>query len=83
MSFLSFKPNAAVVPAKAGTLGTAFSQWILTNYGANYRAEIQQQKTRAQAQRFKAEIDASSPEYPSHFPMVGILGGGFAPLEEK
>lgn len=80
MSFLSFKPTTAVVPAKAGTLGTAFSQWILTNYGANYRADIQQQRTRAQAQRFKAEIDASSPEYPSHIPMVGILGGGFAGL---
>ena len=80
MSFLSFKPTAAVVPAKSGTLRTAFSQWLLTNYGANYRANIQQQRARAQAQRFKADIEASNPEHPSHIPMVGIIGGGFAGL---
>ncbi len=80
MSYLSFKATSAAAPAKAGTLRGAFSQWILTNHGVNYRIGLQQQRSRKQAQRFKAEMESSTHENPSSIPMVGIVGGGFAGL---
>ncbi len=80
MSYLSFKPTAASAPAAAGSLRSAFSNWLLANHGATYRATVSQHRSRANAARFHAQFSASSPSKPSEEPLVGIVGGGFAGL---
>ena len=83
MSYLSFhSPSSASPPvtANVGSLRSAFSRWVLRNYGSDYRFTVSRQRSRENAQRFQQTFEACSRENPTDHPMVGIVGGGFAGL---
>ncbi len=78
MSYLAFAPSSTPPRASAGSLGSAYKQYLLANHGGGYRAAIQSQRARPEARRLNAAFAASSPGVTS--PLVGIVGGGFAGL---
>lgn len=80
MSYLSFAPLAKPSPSPAGSLRSAFANWLIANHGGSYRATVKQQLKRANGQQFRAALSATSPSQPTDQPMVGIVGGGFAGL---
>ncbi len=79
MSFLSFKPTDATVPATGKSVRSAFSQWLLANYGADYRITIKNNSQRPNARLFNGVLQSASTHNPTE-PLVGIVGGGFAGL---
>src|SRR5689334_17213962 len=79
MSYLSFKSSLPAEPA-AGSLRSAFARWLLANHGSAHRATKHRHHTRANARRFKQELDTSTREQTTGRPLVGIIGGGFAGL---
>lgn len=78
MSYLAFAPSAAKPRASAGSLGSAYKQWLLANHGGDYRATVQAQRARPAARALNAAFSATNPT--SVGPLVGIVGGGFAGL---
>ncbi|WP_431825166.1 FAD-dependent oxidoreductase [Burkholderia sp. F1] len=81
MSFLQF--NATTVSPRRlsrqhGSLGAAFSRWILANRGADYRAAIEAQRARAAEVRATRGAAAYRLTAKADAPQVGIVGGGFA-----
>ncbi|UMR33006.1 FAD-dependent oxidoreductase [Massilia sp. MB5] len=83
MSYLSFHsaaaPSAPTVP-RAGSLRSAYSNWLIANHGDQYRATVQQQLRRPQARRLHAAVNGAAPGLENAAPLVGIVGGGFAGL---
>lgn len=77
MSYLAFesRPRAR---KRAGSLRSAYARWLVSNHGQAYRATLQRNRHRDQAQRFRSEF--AEPSGPGSVPRVGILGGGFAGL---
>lgn len=67
-------------PSKGGGVRSAFSHWLLTNYGQSYRKELQRLQLRSEAARFKQQLNSANPDEPTDIPLVGIVGGGFAGL---
>lgn len=78
MSYLAFAPAAVKPRASAGSLGSAYKQWLLANHGGAYRATVSAQRTRPAARRFNVAFAETSPAMAE--PLVGIVGGGFAGL---
>lgn len=81
MSYLSFnagKGNSKRAKNKKGSVRKAFSQWLIENYGTDYVAEMNKQRTRKEAGRFKSSLTTSPTERKAQQPLVGIVGGGFA-----
>jgi monoamine oxidase len=80
MSYLSLQPSAAPSPTPAGSLRSAFSDWIIANHGGAYRATVKKQLARPQARRLHGALSAQAPGAAAGEPLVGIVGGGFAGL---
>ena len=81
MSFISFDQKTKTSKASAsGSLKSAFSKWLIKNYGTNYKRTIQSQRERAKQRHFKHGISTCSQTEPTSKPVVGIVGGGFAGL---
>jgi monoamine oxidase len=80
MSFYSFKPSSSLAPASSGSLRSAFSRWLLANFGSSYRTAVSAHRSRPNAKQFNASFNSCSPWSPSEEPLVGIVGGGFAGL---
>ncbi len=80
MSYLLFKraPLVSSKPATQESAGSAFSKWILKNYGGRYREELEKQRLRAKAKQFGNAMLKSTAEKTTDTPLVGIVGGGFA-----
>ncbi len=76
--------NSQLVKLDPGTpnagIRSAFSNWILAHYGANFRKEIIRQRSRKNADVFKQKISSADPSKTTDIPLVGIVGGGFAGL---
>ncbi|WP_063902139.1 FAD-dependent oxidoreductase [Burkholderia ubonensis] len=81
MSFLHFNATT-VTPARHARqrrpLGAAFSNWILANHGATYRARIDLQRAKAAEVRATRGAAAYKLSAKADAPQVGIVGGGFA-----
>ncbi len=78
MSYLSFKPGPSRKGSEnlkqskpQGSVKKAFSQWILENYGKDYRKEINRQRSLKKKGYKPEDKDQAT---------VGIIGGGFAGL---
>lgn len=83
MSHISFNPlHLGSVPMSTNIKGlrSAYSNWLIDNYGASYKEEISRQRNRKKADYFKSQLDAASTASPTDIPIVGIVGGGFAGL---
>jgi len=83
MSFLQFNATAVTPPRQArhgGSLGAAFSRWILANHGAQYRATVAAQRERTARLRAARGANALRLGANASEPQVGIVGGGFAGL---
>ncbi|WP_426172713.1 FAD-dependent oxidoreductase [Massilia sp. TWR1-2-2] len=80
MSYFTFKRADASVHRNAGSLRSAFSQWLLQNHGGHYRAKVGAQRARVQARQFQSHLAAAAPGATAQIPLVGIVGGGFAGL---
>jgi monoamine oxidase len=85
MSYLSFNSPSSLnlkesVPTSAGSLRSAFANWLLVNHGSSYRAEVKRQRARPKARNFNEIISSSSRSETAGEPLVGIVGGGFAGL---
>lgn len=85
MSYLHFNytPKRAVQAKRATTdkrTGRqAFSDYLLAKYGEKYVKEITRQRSRKNADLFKSRISGTpSLKEDDTFPLVGIVGGGFA-----
>lgn len=83
MSYLSFNslavPTSTEQPQKGG-VRTAFSNWLLTQYGDDFRKEIRKQRARKNANFFKSKITSANLSKTTDVPLVGIVGGGFSGL---
>src|SRR5262245_22234183 len=80
MSFLQFNATTVSPPRPTrhgGSLGAAFSRWILANHGADYRAAVEAQRQRAAGLRASRGANAKQLSA-SGAAQVGIIGGGFA-----
>ncbi|SFU84228.1 FAD-dependent oxidoreductase [Pseudoduganella namucuonensis] len=83
MSYLSFDASAARPAAPAGSLRSAYSNWLIANNGGRYRATVKAQLTRANLRRQQAALTAASPgdaAGEAKIGTIGIVGGGFAGL---
>ncbi|XXT23993.1 FAD-dependent oxidoreductase [Sorangium sp. So ce429] len=83
MSYLTFLAPSSPEPHRSAhreSLRSAFSRWILANYGADHHATLGAQRSRQDAQRFRDAFANSRREAPADKPLVGIIGGGFAGL---
>ncbi|MFC4160495.1 FAD-dependent oxidoreductase [Chitinimonas lacunae] len=81
MSFLQFNATTVSPPRHApqrGSLGAAFSRWILANHGADYRTRVSEQRQRAASLRARHGPVAHTLDLEAETPQVGIVGGGFA-----
>jgi len=84
MSYLQFKPGkkpsdkvSKKSTKKQGSVKKAFSEWLLENYGSEYKKVLQKQRSRKEATHFKSQLEGP-PTRAIQEPMVGIVGGGFA-----
>ena len=80
MSFLQFNATTVSPPRPTrhgGSLGAAFSRWILANHGADYRATVEAQRKRAAVLRASQGANAHQLSASSGA-QVGIVGAGFA-----
>ncbi|WP_321813934.1 MULTISPECIES: FAD-dependent oxidoreductase [unclassified Paraburkholderia] len=81
MSFLQFNAATVTPPRQVqhrGSLGAAFSRWILANHGAHYRAVVEAQRSRAATLRATRGPAAHLLGATTQTPQVGIVGAGFA-----
>ncbi|WP_046745238.1 flavin monoamine oxidase family protein [Kordia zhangzhouensis] len=81
MSYLSFHPgNRSSDKGKKvkSSVRRAFSDWIIENYGEDYKETLQKQRRKTESIGLLKEriVDVSTTEEPK--PLVGIIGGGFA-----
>ena len=73
MSYFSFSPESKSTKESAkvkGSVKRAFSEWIIKNYGSDYKKEVRKQKT--------ARSRSKAPSLSTEETTVGIIGGGFA-----
>jgi hypothetical protein len=77
MSYLSFNPedkSTKKAREAKGSVRKAFSDYLIKNYGDDYKQEIQKQRTRKETTLVKLRFDKDL----TNEPLVGIVGGGFA-----
>ena len=79
MSYFSFDHHTTQsVRSGRGTLRSAATDWLLRNYGADYKKVCSLNRQREHADKFRSRLEAIS--QPDDTPLVGIIGAGFAGL---
>jgi monoamine oxidase len=81
MSYLLFKDNPALPKAEnekpaRGNMRKAFSNWLIQEYGQEYKQELVQQRNLKTAKKLHSAFTEAAKG--KQQPMVGIVGSGFA-----
>ncbi|WP_298421286.1 FAD-dependent oxidoreductase [uncultured Kordia sp.] len=81
MSYLSFQPGN-ISPGKGkkkkGSVRRAFSDWIIKNYGEEYKETLLKQRSEIENIGLLKEQIIEVSDDTEKKPLVGIIGGGFA-----
>ncbi|WP_298516299.1 FAD-dependent oxidoreductase [uncultured Kordia sp.] len=81
MSYLSFSPgnqSTGKGKKKKGTVRKAFSDWIIQNYGDDYKETLLKQRSDVKNIGLLKEQIIEVKDDTQKKPLVGIIGGGFA-----
>ncbi len=80
MSYLSFRPGSQSTgkgKKKKGSVRRAFSDWIIENYGDDYKETLLKQRSETENIGLLKEQIITTDDSEKK-PLVGIIGGGFA-----
>ncbi len=88
MSYLQFRANQtgpskkhakkAASTQQKGSVKRAFSDWILENYGQDYKETVKRQRAFKRSDQAKKLKEQYPGKIDDNVPTVGIIGGGFA-----